>query len=163
MVLSDDQIINYNTKLVDPLIEQNVSPVSVDLTLGNKIGLEDGTEVDITDGYDMRPGEFLLAYTTETVRVPLDLVGIVKGKSSRAREGLMVECAGLCDSGWSGQVVLEMKNLNQHRTIQLKPGMKICQIMFMAVLGEVSKPYSSANGHHYQNQTGVTRSWQDGN
>lgn len=158
--LTETYLLNHQD-LIKPFNKDNLGSNTMDLTLGNHIGLENGKNVDITNGYDLEPGQFVLGYTNEIISIPSDAVGVVKGKSSRAREGLMIECAGLCDSGWSGQIVLEIKNLNQNTKIHLTPGMKICQILYLKNCGDVKNLYSAETGHHYQDQRAVTRSWEE--
>lgn len=154
MFLSDKTI--KASKLVVPLKSENVSPVSVDLTLAGE-GLSEDHHAIMFNELEITPGEFLLLSTNETVRIPNGIAAIVKGKSSLARQGLMVECAGFVDPGFTGTITLEVKNLNRRRKLVLKKGQKICQIVFMTA--EPSEAlYSDENGHHYQGQNTVTKS-----
>lgn len=110
----------------------------------------------ISDGYVMEPGEFLLAATQEVVALDRWTVGRVEGKSSLARVGLAVHVTGgFIDPGFHGQITLEMANLF-HRPLVLRRGMRIAQIAFSPVQGEVAHPY--ADNGHYQYQTGPTLS-----
>ena len=161
-VLSSKEIIE-RSNVYNPLIfkfnEDNVSPASYDMTLAHDYILDGNDTADIMDeSITVKPGEFLLMSTNETVSIPADLIGIVKGKSSLARLGLMVECAGFVDPGFTGQITLEVKNLS-NQPIKLTAGMKICQIVFMEMKTEPEKLYSTENGHHYSGQVGVTKSW----
>lgn len=162
MVLSDSSIVYYNgaKKLVEPLVPENVSGASIDLTLDNEyFDLYAEMKVPMDSGIRLAPNEFLLMSTAEKVNVPEDMVAIVKGKSSWARVGVMVECAGLIDPGFSGNITLEVKNLrDKTRSIPLKPGDKIAQVFFMKLDKAAEKPYSKKYGHHYQGQVGVTKS-----
>lgn len=132
--------------------DRQFQPVSVDLTLGAVLGsmaFADG-------GYWLEPGQFILGSTSETVTMPTHIVGQVHGKSTLARMGLLVECAGLIDPGFIGEVTLELKNLN-HARIKLELGMPVCQISFSEVSGYVERPYGHPDlGSHYQNQVGPT-------
>lgn len=123
--------------------------------------VEEDSQVAEAGQLTIGPGEFFLLTTNETVSIPNNCVGIVKGKSSLARKGLMIECAGVCDAGWTGQITLEVKNLNFSKSLILKPGMKIAQILFFEMVGEAETPYSKESGHHYQNQKGVTKAWDE--
>lgn len=167
MVLSDKTIketITHLYPLVEPLNTSNLGPASVDLTLANDVIHEDDYDPAIyPDGrlIPLEAGEFLLASTRETINVPRNMVAVVKGKSSLARMGIMVECAGFVDPGFSGQITLEVKNLNRELTRFLEPGMKICQIVFMQLDNSVNQPYSEESGHHYQGQQGATKAWND--
>lgn len=165
MVLSDSTIKEMGDSLVSPFIEENVSASSIDLTLGDTIVIENGQKLSIKDDfggmYVVNPDEFLLMTTAETVHIPDDILAIVKGKSSRAREGLAIEFANLIDPGFFGPITLEVKNMNQERSIILEPGMKIAQMYFMKLDRPAERPYS-ADHHHYQGQEPATDSWQRG-
>lgn len=162
MVLSDSTIKDLGEQLVSPFVEENVSASSIDLTLGDAIVIENGQKLSIKDDfggmYVVNPDEFLLMTTAETVHIPDDILAIVKGKSSRAREGLAIEFANLIDPGFFGPITLEVKNMNQERSIILEPGMKIAQMYFMKLDRPAERPYS-ADHHHYQDQKGTTRAW----
>ena len=167
MVLSDKTIketVTHWYPLVEPLNTSNLGPASVDLTLANDVICEGDYDPAVYPDDHLIPieaGEFLLASTREVINVPKNMVAVVKGKSSLARMGLMVECAGFVDPGFSGQITLEVKNLNRERTLFIKPGMKICQIVFMQLDNSVDQPYSEESGHHYQGQQGATKAWND--
>ena len=167
MVLSDKTIkdtVTHWYPLVEPLDEKNLGPASVDLTLADDFVDENGMRTRLEDGlnaFNILPGEFWLMSTKERINVPSNMVAVVKGKSSLARMGLMVECAGFVDPGFSGQITLEVKNLNKERIISLKPGMKICQIVFMKMDSIANNPYGEVTGHHYSGQQGATRSWME--
>lgn len=151
-----------NSGLIDNL-HDNVSPASIDLTLQcTEVVHEDRTKEKLSlNEYTIKPGEFILMSTNEAVDVPKDFVGVVKGKSSLARKGLMVECAGFIDPSFSGQITLEIKNLNQGRNIRLYDGMKICQIVFVRMAETPTSGYSKDTGHHYQGQHGATKAYDD--
>ena len=163
MVFNDQLIKELGEKIVTPFNPDNVSPASIDLKLGDTIVIEHGTKLSIKEDfggmYVVEPGEFLLMTTAETVHIPNDALAIVKGKSSRAREGLAIEFANLIDPGFFGPITLEVKNMNQERSIILEPGMKIAQMYFMRLTGPAEHPYSSDH-HHYQGQEPATDSWQ---
>lgn len=121
--------------------------------LGTSHFFEDGKPISI------RPGEFILASTSDIIIMPFDLVGRVEGKSSLGRIGLMVHStAGYIDPGFSGQITLELSNVGRH-PIYLYENMPIAQISFMKVSGKVERPYASKGlNSKYQNQFGPTES-----
>lgn len=165
MVLSDREIkdmITHKHSLVEPCNFDNIGPASIDLTLADDFVDERGVRTRLEDGlnaFNILPGEFWLMSTKETINVPNNMVAVVKGKSSLARKGLMVECAGFIDPSFSGQITLEVKNLNKEKILSLTPGMKICQVVFLKMNEPAENPYSAESGHHYQNQKGTTRAW----
>lgn len=141
--------------------DKQMQPVSVDLRLGNSftrlpVHRDSGHTSVLTNYQVMRPGEFLLAATHERIRLAPHIAGEVKGKSTLARKGLLVECAGLVDPGFDGTITLELKNLS-HLPIPLHAGMPIAQIAFYALDTAVIRPYGSTGlGSHYQGQTRAT-------
>lgn len=124
-----------------------IEPVSIDLHLAESESLL------------LEPNEFCLASTIETFNMPTHIVGFVVGKSTLAREGLMIEVAGLIDPGFQGDITLELKNLDHQRDTLLKIGQSIGQVYFMYTDKPVDIPYGPHNGNHYQNQSGITRSY----
>lgn len=162
---------------VEPWSDDQVNPASYDLRLGKQLrvrpkeGEWSAVPLDIAsvsdhpnylepmgmhELYVMKPGEFLLASTEETVYLDPTLVGRVEGKSSLARVGLAVHVTGgFIDPGFRGQITLEMANL-LHRPLVLRPGMRIAQIAISNVFGRVAKPYAKTG--HYQGQAGPTLS-----
>lgn len=150
MILSDKDLkhrLAGRGLVIEPLTEENIEPCSIDLTLE-----------DVDGSFRVDPGEFVLACTTESIRVPPDLAAFVHGKSSLGRLGLFVENAGLVDPGFEGQITLELFNASSEPVI-LTPGQKICQIVFHKLLSPCARPYGDpTRKSRYQGQRGVTAS-----
>ena len=94
----------------------------------------------------------LLGTTVEYVKVPTDCVAFVTGRSSIGR--LFVEIhstAGLLDSGWEGQITLEITA--KDRPVVLERNMRIGQVYYNRLDEETFK-YDGK----YQNQRGVVES-----
>lgn len=164
-ILSDRDIHDRQVTdtLITPLGDGCLQPSSVDLRLGPKllIATPDGfREHHLSDDgpYRLHQHTFLLAATLEWVEVPSDLVGVLVGKSSRAREGIQVEAAGFVDSGWRGNLTLEITNLSPMK-VELQLGMKIAQIRFEMLSSPSLLPYGSDGlGSHYQGSRGPVES-----
>lgn len=92
--------------------------------------------------------EFLLGCTLETIKMPTNVVGLIKDKSTWARRGLSVFNT-LIDPGFEGQITLELKNQSD-QVIKLPRGVGIAQIMFLEC-DPVDNPYSGK----YQGQEGI--------
>lgn len=107
------------------------------------------------DSIILEPSEFVLATTLEYVKIPDNMYGIISGKSSLAREGIMVECAGFIDSGFEGNLTLEIKNLLPFK-YRLHVGQLIAQICFFTC-GEAENNYANEK-HSYHKQQGATAS-----
>lgn len=107
--------------------------------------LEGLTEpVDITsDGFDLVPRELILGWTVERIELPIHgrLAARVEGKSNLARLGLAIHVtAPTIHAGFSGTIQLEMIN-HGPVPIRLRPGLRICQLVFESTLGMPDNAY----------------------
>jgi dCTP deaminase len=108
------------------------------------------------EGLILKPGQLYLFTTNETLGSN-KYASKVEGKSSIGRLGLFIHVtAGWIDTGFFGQITLEMVATIP---IRVYPNMKICQVAFYVVQGGVDKLYGAEGlGSKYQNQTGVQES-----
>jgi dCTP deaminase len=109
-------------------------------------------------GYILSPGQVYLYACNERIGThpKAGLRAKVEGKSSLGRLGLFIHVtAGFIDTGFAGSLVLE---LVATRPIRVYPDMKICQLEFTKVFGEVLEPYGAKKGSKYMNQKGVQQS-----
>jgi dCTP deaminase len=108
-------------------------------------------------GITLYPGEFALATTIETITLPSNICAELNGKSSIARVGSSIhQTGGWIDCGFSGEITLELCNVNQ-RPVILTPGMPIGQLVFHKTK-KAKLPYGFRKGSKYQNQTGAVTS-----
>jgi dCTP deaminase len=162
---------------IEPLAADAIQPSSVDLRLDRLFRVfkkSDRPHIDVREPSDdctelievesdkpflIRPGEFVLANTLETITVPNDLVARLDGRSSLGRLGLLVHAtAGYVDPGFSGKLTLELANAAP-LPIAVYCGMKICQISFLRLSTPVDRPYGSPGlGSKYQGQQEPTPS-----
>ncbi len=181
MVLSDRTIrqeIESGRIVIDPFEPANVQPSSVDVRVDAQFrvfhnarypfidvrqpmeGLTELVEVpDDDEPFILHPGEFVLGQTLERVTLPDDLVARLEGKSSLGRLGLLIHStAGFVDSGFSGNLTLELSNV-ANLPITIYRGMPIGQLSFMRMDGPVERPYGSGEtGSKYQGQAEPTPS-----
>ncbi|HDZ26675.1 hypothetical protein LCGC14_0650170 [marine sediment metagenome] len=152
MILADKQIkeLLVNHELLTPYelekkvfegVSYGLSSCSYDLRLDRFNGP--------SHPFNILPNQFALGCTLEHIRMPNNIVGLIKDKSTWARRGLSVFNT-LIDPGFEGQITLELKNQGND-LLALPRGIGIAQIMFFEC-GEVENPY---NGK-YQGQQGVT-------
>jgi dCTP deaminase len=170
---------------IRPYDPHRLQPVSYDLTLGDGYRIfrsdvhtidtrDDGSYDDATHygrvpswqthttghtlphtGHTLRPGEFILASTAETITLSPAMAARVEGKSSLGRLGIAVHItAGFIDPGFEGQITLEIANLAPV-SVLLYPGMPIAQIVFEPITPPM---YDYSKTGHYQGQTGPTES-----
>ena len=180
MVLSDRSIrdeIEAGRIVVDPFDAGLVQPSSIDVRVDRQFRvfhngrythidvrepMEELTElVEPAEGepFILHPGEFVLGQTLERVTLPNDLVARLEGKSSLGRLGLLIHStAGFVDSGFSGNLTLELSNV-ANLPITIYYGMPIGQISFMRMDGPVENPYGGGQtGSKYQGQAEPTPS-----
>lgn len=165
-ILSDTDIKKYLDKgkiaiypLEDPDIQ--IQPSSVDLRIGrefkgfkiirkpvidpmDKSDLESYMEsfyLDEGEPFIIHPGEFALATTYETIKLPSDLVARVEGRSSIGRLGITMHVtAGYIDPGFHGKITLEISNIGK-MPVALYTGQRVCQIVFETMTSPSEKPY----------------------
>lgn len=135
---------------IDPFNPEHVNPASVDLTLGDEVLVysrcgephllldakkDNPTCVILINGWlDIQPGHLYLMHTVERVRAAR-FVPILDGKSSLGRLGVSVhQTAGYGDPGFDGQYTMEVTCV---LPVRLYAGMRVAQIRFHAVQGEI--------------------------
>jgi dCTP deaminase len=101
-------------------------------------------QIDPEKGWLLRPGIGYLMHTRERIWTER-YVPILDGKSSIGRLFIQIHAtAGFGDPGFDGQYTLEV--IAQH-PVRVYPGMRIGQIRFHTMHGEVSKTYDKV-GHY---------------
>lgn len=83
--------------------------------------------VPFGEKFYLHPRSFVLGITLEWIRLKRNLVGIVTGKSSLGRCGLIIATATGVHPGFTGCLTLELTNLGEI-PIAIEPGMQICQL-----------------------------------
>lgn len=174
MILSDGDIferIGRGSLTIEPYVESNVEPASVDLRLGSsfKKPVSTGQIIDTrgearqeyrefeADSIVLESGESILAETIERVELPADLCADVVGRSSLGRLFVSVhETAGFGDPGFRGTITLEMTNSNPD-PVRLHRGDRVCQLILKETRTPALNPYGG-DGSQYQGQSGATES-----
>jgi dCTP deaminase len=104
------------------------------------------------EAFIMRPGEFCLATTVESLKIDVDLLGRLEGRSSLGRIGIIVHStAARFDPGWDGTPVLELGNIGV-LPVALYPGMKVCSFTFEQLSSPSDNPYNKRRNAKYINQ-----------
>ena len=161
MILNDKYLHDLLDYVVNPSDINMVQPASIDLRLGTELKNLDGETYNLSQKqYILEPDEFILGSTYETIHIPSYLVGIVNGKSSIGRLGVMIHVtAGYIDPGFHGNITLEIKNVG-NKPFRLNYQMCICQLILESLRGKAIRPYGHPDNHnHYQNSKGTKRSW----
>lgn len=177
-LLSDMEIVSYvNTNgIIDPFIEKTIrSPGFIsyglssnvyDVRLQPRIQLFTkkltAAVLDPVKGYceeyselfgeefTMPPHSFALGVTIEKFNMPNDLFGLVLGKSTYARYGIVVNPTCIMP-GMKGEIVIELSNTCPMPVkIYAGPLHGICSIVFFR-----SNPCTNVYNGNYQNQSGI--------
>lgn len=96
----------------------------------NKTDYFDIIELEQGQIFELLPGEYVLASTLESVKIPSDLMAVLYPRSSTNRKGLSVDLTGIVDSGYEGQLVIPIRNNTASQVVKLYPGERFCQIVF---------------------------------
>ena len=161
-VLSDNTLHDLaRDGLISPYNPAYVSPCSIDLTLGSEIQIEclddkmgPWLSMDITDPYRLKPKQFILAHTAETITIPDGYSGQILLRSSAARAGFNHALAGWIDPGFHGQITLELTNQLQLHDLEIHAGQRLLQLIIFSLDTPTTRPYGMVG--NYQNQTGAT-------
>jgi dCTP deaminase len=174
MILSDKEVkreIKIGNIGIDPLEKKNVMSIGIDMKLGNKFKFFNGKKNSIIDSkinsfekftetktvengqyIIIKPKEFLLGVTKETIELSNSLAGRIDGRSSLGRLGISVHItAGKVDPGFKGKLTLEICNMGTH-SVALYPGMKFCTVIFERVSSEVEKSYEKYGKYQGDNE-----------
>lgn len=163
------------TPFIKSLIEKvpvsyGPSSYGYDIRLGDKFGLykpsdipldpkrvsdEDVTwvEADLTGEFILPARGFCLAKAVEYFRMPGNVTGLVKDKSTYARCGVHVQNT-VIEAGWEGILTLEINN-HLDRPVILRVNQGIAQVLFEQSDKTCDTSYA-ARGGKYQHQTDVT-------
>ncbi|HLB60194.1 MAG TPA: dCTP deaminase [Patescibacteria group bacterium] len=156
MILSDRDIkkaIKSGKIKIDPLpdFDEQLGSCSVDLRLGSQNDAD--SNADKRRLIILKPGTFQLGITLERVELPDDLCGILHGRSSLGRQGLMIHStAPLIDAGFQGKIVLELYNSGP-KPIELTEHMRICALSFEQLTSPAVIPYYKKKNARYIGQS----------
>lgn len=110
---------------VSPFVERGI-------IRGRSYGLSiAGYDVRCAQSIALHPGDFTLVSTVEEFRMPNDVLGLVKDKSSWARKGLSVFNT-VIEPGWEGFLTMEIVN-HGHEELIIVEGDPLAQIIFQWV------------------------------
>jgi deoxycytidine triphosphate deaminase len=111
--------------------------------LGKRRGVV--TEELKTDELVVKPGEYYLVQTAESLNTPLNLMPMIYPRSSLHRAGLLL-LVTKTDPGYRGTLTLGLTNVGPFE-VKLQMGARICNIVFHTIEGE-------AVGYRGQHQGG---------
>lgn len=171
MVLSDGMIrdLAINQGLIIPFEEKRLQAVSYDISSGkiavvympvdqpidlrNKSLVKMVTrDIDISDGYHIKPNEYILIKTKERFAIPRNMTAHVRSRTTFTRLGLVVSSQHM-NPNFQGYLYLGLYNATPN-IIDIYPDLVIAQMVFEEVQGKVTeeKLYDRKKDAKYQNE-----------
>jgi len=126
---------------IEPFEEKSLQPAGYDLRVGEKASI-DGRDFEINEDITIPPSSTALVLTLERIRLPNDIIGSMRLRSSLAREGLIGSFAWV-DPGWDGRLTLAIFNASKN-PVTLHYGERFVQITFISLVAEPRRPYSGS-------------------
>ena len=111
-----------------------------------------GMDLSACERVELGPGERSLVPTGLAVAIPEGFAGFVQPRSGlAAKHGIsIVNTPGLVDSGYRGELLVNLVNTDKHEPFVVEPGMRIAQLVIVplpeVVLVEVEELPESERG-----------------
>ena len=106
----------------------------------------------------INPGEVIFTTTLETISISNEFAGLITGRSSIARMGIMVHCCQeFINPGVSAPIPLQIINMGQH-PVELDMRTPICQLVLFKLCSAASDSYSKMKGAKYADEKEVMNS-----
>lgn len=155
--------------LIENFQEKNLQSASYDITITNKIRIfkndykkikltndidvnNISIGVDISQGYKLKPNEYILIQMNEYINMPNDLIAHVRPRTTFTRLGLILNDQHFNPS-YSGRVYLGLYNAI-NSIVEITPNLKIGQMIFEKLdeMPNESNLYCKKNDSKYQNE-----------
>lgn len=174
MVLNGNDIkkLVQEKDLIENFKEDNISSGSYDITLASKIlkmkktfkaiELSDVNqieniyeEIDISNGYTLKHGEYVLAVLKEKINLPKELVAHIRPRTSLSRLGMNINMQHI-NSGYSGILNIAIYNMSPNNYV-IRPDLRIGQIVFEEITDGITDDllYQNSSNSVYQNEDGT--------
>lgn len=115
---------------VSPCKEEQISPVAVDVTVGEEYILPgDSRTYEVPEkGFIIKSGSSVIVRTAECFYLPLNVFGVVTGKGSNIFRGCFIS-TGKIDPGFQGNLRIGVYNGGRENVI-FKRGQALCSVFF---------------------------------
>lgn len=167
-LLEEHQVIIHSTDGERPFDSiKQIGAGTIDLRLSNhykkykqNVGTIDLIRKDMTEAFEIaddeeiviQPQEIILTTTLEVVILPANIAGLIMGRSSIARLGLLVHATQeYMSPGMEQLVALQLVNVTNH-PIKIKPFIAICQIMLLSGSSKAEVPYNRKTNAKYRDE-----------
>lgn len=150
---SIQQSIKNKELVIEPLYLDNIQPGSIDLTLGQTIDVFCTTKaidlesiqkdaqdelqkltqkIDITEGYDLQPGQLVKGYSKENIKLPSYINGVIFNIDSLVSIGLNAAISQYVNPGFNGHKSIVLYNMS-NQVIRIKAGIRICKLVLFKI------------------------------
>lgn len=138
MILPDHKIVKEI--LIEPFNERSLQPAGYDLRVGRE-AMVNGEFIHVEEKGKVLipPKGHALILTLERIKLPDDVMGDMRLRSTFAREGLLGSFAWV-DPGWDGNLTLALFNSSEEGIV-LEYGERFVQIAFHRLEEPSSRPY----------------------
>ena len=94
-----------------------------------------GLDLSSCERVELAPGERALVPTGLAIAIPEGYAGYVQPRSGlAAKHGIsIVNTPGLVDSGYRGELLVNLVNTDKHEPFVVEPGMRIAQLVILPV------------------------------
>ena len=144
MLMRDTEIkaaLEQGQMRITPFAPDRMQGASYDLSIGGEALVSNSDQkvilaANTSTSLHLNAGDFALAFTKESVKLPLDMAGDIGMKSSLARSGLILLAGMQIDPGFEGHLRLGLYNASPRRvTLDYDDG--LCMVEFHRLAGPV--------------------------
>ena len=147
MLMHDTEILKASERkdlFITPFDAKKLKGASYDLELGREALVSNRDQKvllgpDRTSSLNLEAGDFALVLTKESMKLPLDIAGVIGMRSTLARMGIILLHGMQIDPGFEGYLRFGLYNASP-RKITLDFGDDICMIEFHKLAGKASRP-----------------------
>ena len=156
MLMSDKDIreaMSSGELIIGDFSPESLQPASYDMRVGGEaFSSHEKKPIDIksTGFLVIKPGDFILVRTYESVKLSPKIAGKVGLRSFHARKGLALLAGPQIDPGFEGVLVVGLHNLDANE-LKLPYREPFCTVEFYRLSEPVQQPYKG----DYQNQKGI--------
>lgn len=157
MLMSDkdiQQAMSSGELIIGDFSPESLQPASYDMRVGEEAfsSHEKRINVKSTGSLVIKPGDFILTRTYESVKLSPKIAGKIGLRSFHARKGLALLAGPQIDPGFEGVLVVGLHNLdaNERKLSYREP---FCTIEFYRLSEPVQHPYKG----EYQKQKGIRK------
>ena len=174
MVLNGNDIekLAKEKNVIENYHQENIRSASYDISISSKILKMKKTfkvvdlsnaeqvektyeEMDISDGYFLKPGECILAILNERINIPENMIAHIRPRTSFSRLGIYINFQHI-NAGYCGRLNIAIYNMSPN-TYKITKNLRIGQLVFEELTDGITKDllYENERTPMYQNEDGT--------